>query len=207
MTRTAADIGAGLGIGEGRPTHSLARAHSRGRRGRRGRFPAAALLAHHAGAVATACYLGAPSPYTAALAAAGIEVEPRHDAAHVSGNERLAVTKVLTAVHPDHPQLLAARAAGLAIEPWQQLVADAAATSGQRLVAVAGTHGKSTTTGWLVDLSDPRRQESLGVCRCLDGHVRDGRRSGTARAGAPATRSWSRPMSTPATSIRPPAVR
>ena len=70
----------------------------------------------------------------------------------MSGTERLAVTKALTAVHPDHPELLAARAAGIAIEPWQQVIADAAATSGQRLVAVAGTHGKSTTTGWLVDL-------------------------------------------------------
>jgi len=66
--------------------------------------------------------------------------------------ERLAVTKALTAVNPDHPELVAAREAGLPIEAWQQLVADAAATSGQRLIAVAGTHGKSTTAGWLVDL-------------------------------------------------------
>lgn len=79
-----------------------------------------------------------------------------HAAEHVSGSDgrpdRLAVTKALTAVNPDHPELVAARAAGVPIEAWQQLVADAAATSGQRLVAVAGTHGKSTTTGWLVDL-------------------------------------------------------
>ena len=34
------------------------------------------------------------------------------------------------------------------VEPWQQVVADAAV--GRTLVGVAGTHGKSTTAGWLV---------------------------------------------------------
>jgi UDP-N-acetylmuramate--alanine ligase len=63
---------------------------------------------------------------------------------------RLAVTKALTAVHPDHPELVAARSAGIPVEAWQQVVADAAETHGGTLVAVAGTHGKSTTSGWLV---------------------------------------------------------
>ena len=58
------------------------------------------------------------------------------------------MTKALTAIDPDHPELAAARAAGIALEPWQQVVADAAA--GRQLIAVAGTHGKSTTSGWLV---------------------------------------------------------
>jgi UDP-N-acetylmuramate--alanine ligase len=43
---------------------------------------------------------------------------------------------------------LAARRAGIPVEPWQQVVADVAA--GRLLVGVAGTHGKSTTSGWLV---------------------------------------------------------
>jgi UDP-N-acetylmuramate--alanine ligase len=34
------------------------------------------------------------------------------------------------------------------LEPWQQVIADAAV--GKTLVGVAGTHGKSTTSGWLV---------------------------------------------------------
>ena len=78
-------------------------------------------------------------------------VAPAHDAAHVRGDDppaRLAVTKALTAIDPDHPELAAARAAGIPLEPWQQVVADAAV--GRRLVAVAGTHGKSTSAGWLV---------------------------------------------------------
>ena len=118
---------------------------------------AAVLLAHRAGAVVSGCDAGGPSPYTAALEAAGIHLDWQHDPAHVDRPpaerpERLAVTKALTAVNPDHPELLAARRMGIPTEPWQQVVADAAATTGQRLVAVAGTHGKSTTAGWLVDL-------------------------------------------------------
>ncbi len=128
---------------------------------------AAALLAHAAGAVVSGCDPGGPSPYTVAVAAAGIPMAWGHDAAHVTAGaagsegrwrgasdgetpQRLAVTKALTAIDPDNAELAAARAAGIPIEPWQQVVADAA--TGRRLVAIAGTHGKSTTSGWLVDL-------------------------------------------------------
>ncbi|HEY8799715.1 MAG TPA: cyanophycin synthetase, partial [Candidatus Limnocylindrales bacterium] len=97
------------------------------------------------------CDPGGPSPYSAAVEAAGIALAWRHDAAHVTRTpppDRLAVTKALTAVDPDHPELAAARAAGIPIEPWQQVIADAAV--GRTLIGIAGTHGKSTTAGWLV---------------------------------------------------------
>jgi UDP-N-acetylmuramate--alanine ligase len=89
--------------------------------------------------------------YTPALDAAGIVVAPAHDPLHVVRTpppDRLAVTKALTAVEPDHPELAAARDAGIPIEPWQQVIADAA--TDRELIGVAGTHGKSTTAGWLV---------------------------------------------------------
>ena len=74
-----------------------------------------------------------------------------HDRTHVSRGPRparLAVTKALTAIDPDNPELVAARGLGIPLEPWQQVVADAAA--GRQLIAVAGTHGKSTSSGWLL---------------------------------------------------------
>ena len=110
---------------------------------------AAALHAKAAGAIVTGCDPGGPSPYTQALEAVGIPMAWTHDPAHVAAArpDRLAVTKALTAISPDHPELLAAASAGIPLEPWQQLVADAA--HGRTLVAVAGTHGKSTTAGWL----------------------------------------------------------
>ncbi|HYO42431.1 MAG TPA: cyanophycin synthetase [Candidatus Limnocylindrales bacterium] len=114
---------------------------------------AAALLATWAGADVDGCDPGGPSPYTPALDAAGVTVAGSHDPAHVRAPgtrppERLAVTKALTAIDPDNSELAAARAAGVPLEPWQQVVADAA--FGRQLMAVAGTHGKSTTSGWLV---------------------------------------------------------
>ncbi|HET7180967.1 MAG TPA: Mur ligase family protein, partial [Candidatus Limnocylindrales bacterium] len=111
---------------------------------------AAALLAKAAGAVVTGCDPGGPSPYTRALEAARIPIEWSHNPAHVGVTpppDRLAVTKALTAISPDHPELQAARAAGIPVGSWQQVVSDAA--SGRAVAAVAGTHGKSTTAGWL----------------------------------------------------------
>ena len=112
---------------------------------------AAALLAAWAGARVDGCDPGGPSQYTPALDAAGIAVAAGHDPAHVRTSpppDRLAVTKALTAIDPHNAELDAARAAGVPLEAWQQVVADAAA--GRMLVAVAGTHGKSTSSGWLV---------------------------------------------------------
>ena len=150
MTREAAAIGAGLAPARvARPIEPGERIHVVGAAG--AGAGAAALLAFHAGADPSGCDAGGPSQYTPALAAAGIPLAWSHDAAHVGGPRpphRLAVTKALTAVDPDHAELRAARAAGIPIEPWQQVVADSA--SGRTLVGVAGTHGKSTTSGWLV---------------------------------------------------------
>jgi UDP-N-acetylmuramate--alanine ligase len=153
---------------------------------------AAALLAAAAGAAVSGCDPGAPTSYTAALDAQGIVVEAAHDADHVAALQRaaggrparLAVTKALTSVRPDHPELEAARAAGIPIEPWQQVVADAAASQGGRLVAVAGTHGKSTSSGWLVHLlTAAGRDPGAFVGALLPASL---------VGGAPATARWGR---------------
>jgi UDP-N-acetylmuramate--alanine ligase len=157
LTRSREEIGSGLlPARAGRPIAPGQRIHVVGAAG--AGASAAALLASAAGASVSGCDAGGPSPYTDALASAGIPLDPQHDPRHVSlGDEepavdRLAVTKALTSIDPDHPELAAARRAGLPVEPWQQVIADAAATHCGRLVAVAGTHGKSTSTGWLVHL-------------------------------------------------------
>ncbi len=188
MNRTAADIGKGLApVRTARPISAGERVHVLGAAG--AGASAAALLAHNAGAQVSGCDPGGPSPYTAALVEAGIPLAWEHAAAHVMGGrghapQRLAVTKALTSVNPDHPELVAARDAGIPIEAWQQVVADAAATSGQELVAVAGTHGKSTTTGWLVDLLvRAGRDPSAFVGALLDASV---------TGGTPATARWGR---------------
>ena len=150
MTSASERVGAGLQpVRRARPIREEERIHVVGAAG--AGASAAALLAAHAGAIVTGCDPGGHSPYTPALDALGIEIAPEHSAAHVTGAarpDRLAVTKALTAIDPDQAELAAARDAGIPVEAWQQVVADAAV--GRTLVGVAGTHGKSTTSGWLV---------------------------------------------------------
>ncbi len=150
MTRDAAAIGAGLDpVRAARPIRPGERIHVIGAGG--AGASAAALLGHAAGAVVTACDSAGASPYSVALEEAGIALAPAHDSSHVTTEpspERLAVTKALTAIDPDNAELRAAHERGIPVEAWQQVVADAA--SGRTLVAIAGTHGKSTTAGWLV---------------------------------------------------------
>ena len=148
---------------------------------------AAALLAAWAGCVGRRLRPRRPAPYTPALVAAGIHVADRHDAGprarrRPAAPARLAVTKALTAIDPDNPELAAARAAGIPLEAWQQVVADAAAR--RTLVAVAGTHGKSTTSGWLVGvLAAGGADPGAFVGALLPGVADRGRAAGNRAAG------------------------
>jgi UDP-N-acetylmuramate--alanine ligase len=147
---------------------------------------AAVLHAAWAGAAVDGCDPGGPSSYTAPFASLGIPIAPGHAAEHVTRTpppDRLAVTKALTAIAPDHPELVAARRAGIPIEPWQQVIADAA--SGRRLIGVAGTHGKSTTAGWLVHvLVEAGMDPSAFVGALLPPSLTGGIGPATARRGS-----------------------
>jgi UDP-N-acetylmuramate--alanine ligase len=183
VTRDAAAIGAGLDpVRAARPIRNGERIHVVGAAG--AGASAAALLGRAAGAAVDGCDPGMPSPYSSALDAAGIRVHPEHDPRHVTTPptpDRLAVTKALTAIHPDHPELRAARDRGIAVEPWQQVIADAAV--GRDLIAVAGTHGKSTTAGWLVHaLVDAGLDPSAFVGALLPPSITGGP-AATARSG------------------------
>jgi len=160
VTRAPADVGRGLA--PARPARAIGageRIHVVGAAG--AGASAAAILAARAGALVTACDRSTDSPYVPAVEAVGITVLEGHDASHVVATEggvavarvdRVAVTKALTSIDPDHAELASARAARIPLEPWQQVVADAAVSHGGRLIGVAGTHGKSTSSGWLVEL-------------------------------------------------------
>ncbi len=183
MTRSARDIGAGLqAVRPARPISSGERIHVVGVAG--AGASAAAMLAAAGGATVSGCDAGGDSPYTPALSAAGIPCWSGHDAAHVRNEPhptRLAVSKALTAVAPDHPELNAARALQIPLEPWQQVIADAAV--GRRLVGVAGTHGKSTTAGWLTQvLVEAGEDPSAFVGALMPGSVTGGVPA-TARTG------------------------
>ena len=107
-----------------------------------------ALLLHHAGALIDGCDADTPSPYTPPLDDAGIRVISGHDAAHLEGVDRVAITPALRA-HADLPELVAAQAAGLPVVTWQALLGELMSAEGRIGLAVTGTHGKSTTTALL----------------------------------------------------------
>jgi len=181
--RGAASVGSGLESGRAaRPIRKGERIHVVGAAG--AGASAAALLAHFSGAAVSGCDSGGPSPYTPPLDAAGIALAWSHDPRHVTAGERperLAVTKALTAVDPHNAELEAARAASVPLEPWQQLVADAA--TGKLLVGVAGTHGKSTSAGWLVHLLASAGRDPSAFVGALMPAVLTGSLASTARWG------------------------
>jgi UDP-N-acetylmuramate--alanine ligase len=80
----------------------------------------------------------------AGLAAAGIQVRTGHD---VPPSADATCVVWSTAIADDNPELVAARAAGIAVVHRAQALA--ALMDGRTSVAVSGTHGKSSTTGML----------------------------------------------------------
>jgi UDP-N-acetylmuramate--alanine ligase len=81
------------------------------------------------------------SETTRALAARGIRVEIGHDAAHVEGAEAVVVS---TAVRPGNPEVGAARAKRIPVVPRAVMLAELMRL--KQGIAIAGTHGKTTTT-------------------------------------------------------------
>lgn len=80
----------------------------------------------------------------AALRSDGVRVWVGHDAAHVAGADTVVVS---SAVRESNPELAAARAAGLRVLHRSQALASLMARG--RSVAVAGAHGKTTTSAMI----------------------------------------------------------
>src|SRR6266702_3655496 len=98
-----------------------------------------ALLARQQGIAITGCDID-PSG-AADLAALGVEIWRGHDPGHVPGARAVVVT---AAVPGDHPELDRARALGVLVVRRADALGQAVA--GGTVVAVSGTHGKTTTT-------------------------------------------------------------
>jgi len=75
------------------------------------------------------------------LAGLGIRVFVGHDAAHIAGAEAVVTS---TAVKGDNPEVIAARARRVPVVPRAVMLAELMRL--RRGIAIAGTHGKTTTT-------------------------------------------------------------
>ncbi|WP_255632911.1 Mur ligase family protein [Actinotalea sp. Marseille-Q4924] len=80
-------------------------------------------------------------PALAALRAVGVTVHVGHDAAHVADADTLVVS---TAIRPTNPELVRARERGIRVLHRSEALA--ALMADRRAVAVAGAHGKTTTS-------------------------------------------------------------
>ncbi|MDW8046094.1 MAG: UDP-N-acetylmuramate--L-alanine ligase [Chloroflexota bacterium] len=107
---------------------------------------AIALLLHERGIAVSGCDLQL-TELTERLSARGIPVASGHDPAHVEG----ATLLVRTAAIPEgHPEVAAAAERGVAVKSRAEMVAELMA--GKRVAAVAGSHGKTTTSSLLAYL-------------------------------------------------------
>ena len=75
------------------------------------------------------------------LASLGITVHVGHDAAHIAGAEAVVTS---TAVKGDNPEVIAARARRIPVVPRAVMLAELMRL--KQGIAIAGTHGKTTTT-------------------------------------------------------------
>ncbi|WP_400191691.1 UDP-N-acetylmuramate--L-alanine ligase [Hymenobacter sp. B81] len=94
------------------------------------------------------------TPLTEALAAEGIEVhyddEPAHIAAEVRANRDQTLVVLTPAIPKDHREWAWLREQGYDIRKRSQVLG--LLTAGRRTVAVAGTHGKTTTSSMVAHL-------------------------------------------------------
>ena len=81
------------------------------------------------------------TPLTERLERLGVNVSRGHDAAHIGDAEMVIYT---SAAHEDNPELVEARRRGLPTLKRAQMVARL--MEGKRSIAVAGSHGKTTTS-------------------------------------------------------------
>jgi UDP-N-acetylmuramate--alanine ligase len=104
-----------------------------------------ALVCHERGAAVTGSDR-ADSSYMERLRGAGLEPTVGHDAANLPDGDGAEVI-LSTAIGEDNPELSAARERGLVVRRRGELLAELCAE--KRLIAIAGTHGKTTTTAML----------------------------------------------------------
>ena len=98
------------------------------------------------------------SAAVADLARLGAAVSLGHDAAHVAGASALVIT---SAVPQDHPEVVAAHRAGIPV--LKRAEALGAWVASGTVVAIAGTHGKTTTTAMTTEVLARAGKDPTGI--------------------------------------------
>jgi len=115
-----------------------------------------ALIACRRGVAVTGC--DADPSGAEDLAALGVPIATGHSPAHVDNVRAVVHT---AAVSAEHPELSRARALGLPVVPRKLALAELVA--GRTVVAVSGTHGKTTTTVMTTEALAAAGQDPTGI--------------------------------------------
>lgn len=105
---------------------------------------AAAKIAAAQGFEVSGCDLQTDTPYLSKLQYLGSQIFHGHDVKHLDGVDVLAVTPAVFFQSAQHPELIEGKKLGI-VMTWQQFMGQYL-HKGRQVVAVAGAHGKSTTT-------------------------------------------------------------
>ena len=119
----------------------------------------------------------AESSYTERLRSAGIEPRIGHDAEAVPADAEIVVS---TAIPEDNVELVRARERGQRVLHRSELLAELCGA--KRLIAVAGAHGKTTTSGMLA--------HALRAAGAEPAFLLGGELPGSAPDGGPANAGW-----------------
>ena len=74
-----------------------------------------------------------------------------HSGLHLSGVNVIAVTPAIYSLDPNNPELLEAKKLGIEVLTWQEFMGKYL-MKGKFVIAVCGTHGKTTTTAMIAKL-------------------------------------------------------
>ncbi|MBE2192782.1 MAG: UDP-N-acetylmuramate--L-alanine ligase [Anaerolinea sp.] len=117
------------------------------------------------------------NPVTAALESLGAVIYQGHAAAQIEGAEALLIS---SAIKDDNPEVVAARSAGVPILKRREALPLVMGDKTQ--IAVAGTHGKTTTTALITHLLREAGRDPSYIVGSVMGNTGDNARAGSGDA-------------------------
>lgn len=94
------------------------------------------------------CEIDASSPFLQNLLAKKIPFFPKHDSSHLENIDLLVVSPAIETLDPKNPELISAKEKNLPVLIGEEFLAKYL-LSNKKVIAVSGTHGKSTTTSMI----------------------------------------------------------
>ncbi len=109
---------------------------------------AAAVIAQAQGLQISGCDIVLKSEFVQGVALHKIPLHEGHSPDHLQNVDVLAISPAILSLDPNNPELLAAKERGIPVFNWKEFMAKYLEKD-HFVIAVAGTHGKSTTTAMI----------------------------------------------------------